>query len=108
MLSTVLFYGKVQNRKSIIENDFQYGFGINALPIFDGVVRNVIDKHYGNKSGDMIYNIKKDGVDNTRNGYKIKEGHKPKMKFLKYNMIISRHTKHISIIYKKHLIKALS
>jgi hypothetical protein len=66
-----------QNRKSIIENGFQLGFGINALPIFDGVVRNVIDKQYGNKIGDMVYIIKKEGIVNTRNGYKIKEGYKP-------------------------------
>jgi hypothetical protein len=66
-----------QNRKSIIENGFQLGYGINALPIFDGIVRNVIDKRYGNKSGDMVYIIKKEGVDYTRNGYKIKEGYKP-------------------------------
>lgn len=66
-----------QNRKSIIENGFQLGFGINALPVFDGIVRNVIDKQYGNKSGDMVYIIKKEGIDNTRNGYKVKEGYKP-------------------------------
>ena len=66
-----------ENRKSIIENGFQLGFGINALPIFDGIVRNVIDKKYGNKMGDMVYIIKKEGIDNTRNGYKVKEGYKP-------------------------------
>ena len=66
-----------ENRKSIIENGFQLGFGINALPIFDGIVRNVIDKQYGNKMGDMVYIIKKEGIDNTRNGYKVKEGYKP-------------------------------
>lgn len=66
-----------QNKKSIIENGFQLGFGINALPIFDGIVRNIIDKQYGNKSGDMVYIIKKEGIDNTRNGYKVKDGYKP-------------------------------
>jgi len=66
-----------ENRKSIIENGFQLGFGINALPIFDGIVRNVIDKQYGNKIGDMVYIIKKEGIENTRNGYKVKEGYKP-------------------------------
>ena len=66
-----------QNKKSIIENGFKLGFGINALPIFDGKVRNIIDKQYGNKSGDMVYIIKKDGIIDTRNGYKIKEGYKP-------------------------------
>jgi len=66
-----------ENRKSILENGLRLGFGINALPIFDGIVRNVIDKQYGNKIGDMVYIIKKEGIENTRNGYKVKEGYKP-------------------------------
>ncbi len=66
-----------ENRKSILENGFQLGFGVNALPIFNGFVRNIIDKQYGNKMGDMVYIIKKDGIEDTRNGYKVKEGYKP-------------------------------
>jgi hypothetical protein len=67
------------NKKSILQKGLREGVNVNALPISEGgEPRNVIDRDYGNKKGDIVYILPKEGVTEGRNGYKTKEGYIPK------------------------------
>jgi hypothetical protein len=67
------------NKKSILQNGLREGVNVNALPISEGgEPRNAIDRDYGNKKGDIVYILPKEGITEGRNGYKTKEGYIPK------------------------------
>ncbi len=67
------------NKNSILQNGLRKGVNVNALPISEGgEPRNVIDRKYGNKKGDIIYILPEEGIIEGRNGYITKEGYIPK------------------------------
>jgi hypothetical protein len=69
---------KEENKKSILKSGFKGGSGVNTLPISKGgEPRNIIDKHYGNQKGDILYLLSKEGVEKARAGNRTKEGHIP-------------------------------
>jgi hypothetical protein len=72
---------QLSKKYSILENGFEKeGFNVNAAPIHigrGGSPTDVMEKAYGNKKGDIVYLIKKDGLINGPNGYKTKAGYKP-------------------------------
>jgi hypothetical protein len=67
------------NKNEILKTGLREGINVNALPIYTGTERNVIDAQYGNKKGDIVYILPKEGVVEGRNGYKTKEGYIPKL-----------------------------
>lgn len=68
-----------ENKVEILKSGFKEGVNVNALPIYTGTEINVIDQQYGNRKGDIIYILPKEGVTLGRNGYKTKEGYIPKL-----------------------------
>ena len=69
---------KADTQKSIMKTGFHKGFNVNALPVArGGEPKNIIDKAYGNKAGDRVYLLPKEGVVEGRNGMFTKEGHIP-------------------------------
>jgi len=68
-----------ENKGEILKSGLREGVNVNALPIYTGTERNVIDQQYGNRKGDIIYILPKEGVTEGRNGYKTKEGYIPKL-----------------------------
>jgi len=68
-----------ENKKKILKDGLNEGVNVNALPIYTGIERTVIDKAYGNKKGDIIYILTKQGVTEGVNGYRTKKGYKPKL-----------------------------
>ena len=70
--------GSGENKQLIMEKGFQEGAGINALPPYrGGKPLDVIETHYGPKTGDTVYIAPKEGVEKTGGGLKIKKGFKP-------------------------------
>jgi hypothetical protein len=64
--------------QAILESGFNKGVNVNALPVDrGGPARNVIDKRYGNKAGDRVYLLPKEGVLEGGNGLVTAEGYKP-------------------------------
>ena len=64
--------------QAILESGFNKGVNVNALPVDrGGPARNVIDKRYGNKAGDRVYLLPKEGVLEGGNGLITAEGYKP-------------------------------
>ena len=67
------------NKNEILKSGLREGVNVNALPIYTGSERNVIDQRYGNRKGDVIYILPKEGVIEGKNGYQTKEGYKPNL-----------------------------
>jgi len=67
---------KLSVKQKILNEGFNQSMNVNALPIFKKP-DNVISKTYGNKKGDIVYLLPKDGVEDKMNGYQVKKGHKP-------------------------------
>ena len=66
--------------QAILKSGFNKGVNVNALPVDrGGLPQNVIDKIYGNKAGDRVYLLPKEGVTTGRNGYMTTEGYVPDM-----------------------------
>jgi ParB-like chromosome segregation protein Spo0J len=63
--------------KILAEGFKEQGRNVNALPIYRGPDGTITDKQYGNKKGDFVYLLPKEGVVNTRNGYVNKAGYIP-------------------------------
>lgn len=72
---------KEATAKSIIENGFEKdGMNVNAMPVTlttGTKTPDAAEKAYGNKKGDKVYILPKDGIINGANGYKTKKGWKP-------------------------------
>lgn len=67
-----------KTKEMIMKDGFWEGFNVNALPISKGgQPMNVIDRDYGNKQGDIVYILPKEGFTEGSNGYKTKKGHVP-------------------------------
>jgi hypothetical protein len=64
--------------QAILESGFNKGFNVNALPVDrGGPATDIIMKRYGNKAGDRIYLLPKEGVLEGGNGLITAEGYKP-------------------------------
>ncbi len=71
--------GRELAKKSIIENGINEGFNVNALPIFQYPEPSAYGNQYGNKKGDLIYLLPKQGFTEGANGSKTKQGYKPEI-----------------------------
>ena len=92
------------NKAQILKNGLKEGFNVNALPIYTGSETNVIDKQYGNREGDIVYILPKEGVTKGRNGYKTKEGYTPKLS----EIIVVEYDKQPTYEAYKNQLKSLS
>lgn len=65
-------------KQAILTSGFNKGVNVNALPVDrGGPAMNIIDKRFGNKAGDRVYLLPKEGVVMDANGYITVEGYKP-------------------------------
>lgn len=66
-------------KNSILENGFRKGRNVNALPIYPGSEKStdINTRHYGNKKGDVVYILPKEGTKSGPNGLMTTEGYKP-------------------------------
>ena len=73
---------KGASKQQIIENGFNEGINVNALPFYKGAEKgtNTIAIAYNPKKGEFIWLLPKEGVVDGRNGYKTKQGYKPSEK----------------------------
>ncbi len=69
---------KEATKQSIIENGLRRGFNVNAVSVYrGGEPQTIIEKKFGNRAGNRIYLLRKEGVKNGPNGYTTVEGYKP-------------------------------
>jgi hypothetical protein len=65
-------------KQAILTSGFNKGVNVNALPVDrGGPAMNIIDKRFGNKAGDRVYLLPKEGVLEGGNGLITAEGYVP-------------------------------